>query len=78
MPLVMQADGNRFPDPVFMLMHVSVLPDLERYFLAGGRKITTWAAQLGLALVPFIEPDDTLAFLDADTMQALADLAKRH
>ncbi len=75
MPLVTQADGSVFPDPVFMLMHASVLPDLEVYFAAGGRKITTWAGKAGLALVPFTDPQDALAFMDADTVQALADLA---
>ncbi len=77
MPLVTQADGSSFPDPVFMLMHLSVLPGLDRYFAAGGRKITTWAGKAGLALVPFNAPQDALAFMDADTVQALADLAKR-
>lgn len=77
MPLVTQPDGGTFPNPVFMLMHVSVLPALEEYFAAGGRKITTWAGRVGLALVPFISPDDSLAFMDADTMQSLADLAQR-
>ena len=77
MPLVTQADGSTFPDPVFMLMRTSVLPDLDTYFDAGGRKITTWAAKAGLTLVPFNAPHDTLAFTDADTLQALVDLALR-
>jgi molybdenum cofactor guanylyltransferase len=74
MPLVTQADGSVFPDPVFMLMHASVLLGLEDYFAAGGRKITTWAGKAGLALLPV---DDALSFMDADTVQALADLARR-
>jgi molybdenum cofactor guanylyltransferase len=77
MPLVLQADGSSFPDPVFMLMHASVLPSLDRYFAAGGRKITTWAGTVGLTLVPFTEPEDVLSFMDADTVQALADLSLR-
>jgi molybdenum cofactor guanylyltransferase len=77
MPLVTQPNGSTFPDPVFMLMHVSVLPELEEYFAAGGRKITTWAGRVGLALVPFTSPDDSLSFMDADTLEALADLANR-
>jgi molybdenum cofactor guanylyltransferase len=78
MPLVTQADGSVFPDPVFMLMRRSVLPDLEAYFAAGGRKITTWAGKIGLVLLPFNSPDDARAFTDADTVQALAALAQQH
>ncbi len=75
MPLVTQLDGSVFPAPVFMLMHTSVLPDLEAYFANGGRKITTWAGKAGLALVTFNAPQDAQAFMDADTVQALDDLA---
>jgi molybdenum cofactor guanylyltransferase len=77
MPLVTQLDGSVFPDPVFMLMSTSVLPDLEAYFAGGGRKITTWAGKAGLALVPFNSPQDTQAFMDADTVQVLEELAQR-
>jgi molybdopterin-guanine dinucleotide biosynthesis protein A len=77
MPLVTQSDGSVFPDPVFMLMHTSVLSDLEAYFAAGGRKITTWAGKAGLALVPFNTPQDVEAFMDADTVQALEELSQR-
>jgi molybdenum cofactor guanylyltransferase len=77
MPLVTQTDGSVFPDPVFMLMHVCVLPDLEAYFAAGGRKITTWAGKAGLSLVAFDAPQHARAFMDADTAQALALLAQR-
>jgi molybdenum cofactor guanylyltransferase len=77
MPLVTQLDGSVFPDPVFMLMRMSVLADLDAYFAAGGRKITTWAGKAGLALVPFNTPQDTQAFMDADTVLALDELAQR-
>jgi molybdopterin-guanine dinucleotide biosynthesis protein A len=77
MPLVTQTDGSVFPHPVFMLMRASVLPDLEAYFAAGGRKITTWAGKAGLALVSFDAPQDAQAFMDADTVQALEELAQR-
>jgi molybdopterin-guanine dinucleotide biosynthesis protein A len=77
MPLVTQLDGSVFPDPVFMLMRTSVLPDLEAYFAKGGRKITTWAGKAGLALVTFNAPQDAQAFMDADTAQALNTLASR-
>jgi molybdenum cofactor guanylyltransferase len=77
MPLVTQLDGSVFPTPVFMLMSTSVLPDLEAYFAGGGRKITTWAGKAGLALVPFNTAQDAQAFIDADTVLALDDLALR-
>jgi molybdenum cofactor guanylyltransferase len=77
MPLVTQTDGSVFPDPVFMLMRVSVLPDLEAYFAGGGRKITTWAGKAGLALVTFNAPQDTQAFMDADTVLVLHSLERR-
>ena len=77
MPLVTQADGAVFPDPVFMVMRASVLPDLEAYFAAGGRKITTWAGKAGLALVAFDAPQHAAQFEDADTLAALQNLAQR-
>jgi molybdopterin-guanine dinucleotide biosynthesis protein A len=77
MPLVTQLDGSVFPDPVFMLMSTSVLPDLEAYFAGGGRKITTWAGKAGLALVTFNAPQDTQAFMDADTVLVLHSLERR-
>jgi molybdopterin-guanine dinucleotide biosynthesis protein A len=76
MPLVTQLDGSVFPDPVFMLMRASVLPNLETYFAAGGRKITTWAGKAGLALVPFNAPQDVQAFMDVDTAKALEELSQ--
>jgi molybdenum cofactor guanylyltransferase len=78
MPLATQADGSPFVEPVFMLLDCAVLPDLEAYFAAGGRKITTWAGKAGLALAPFTQPHDAAAFADADTFAALAALAAQN
>ena len=74
MPLAAQADGSTFVEPVFMLIERSVLPDLEAYFASGGRKITTWAGKMGLALAPFTQAHDARAFADADTFEALVAL----
>lgn len=78
MPLAKQVDGSTFVEPVFMLMDCAVLPDLEAYFAAGGRKITTWAGKAGLALAPFTQPQDAAAFADADTFDALAVIAAQN
>lgn len=74
MPLAAQEDAAARPDPSFMLIRREALSDLEAYFQAGGRKITTWAGKAGLALAPFTAVSDAQAFLDADTPEALARL----
>lgn len=58
--------------PVFALLPVSVLPSLQAFTDAGGRKIEAWTQQHRTAIVPFDRPsDDPLAFSNANTLAEL-------
>lgn len=60
------------PQPVFALLHTHVLPSLQAFVQAGGRKIDAWTAQHRPALCRFDLPDDDLqAFSNANTLQQL-------
>lgn len=58
--------------PVFCLCRSSVLPSLEQYLAAGGRKMETWQQSQSLALVPF--DDQPLAFSNINTPEELTRL----
>lgn len=60
--------------PVFCLLHVSLLPSLQQFLATGERKVEQWARQHRLALVHF---DDAEAFAGANTPQELAALSQR-
>lgn len=63
------------PQPVFCLLHVSLLESLVRFTQAGGRKIDAWTAQHACTLVPFDQPgDDPRAFANANTLAQLQQL----
>lgn len=55
--------------PVFMLMHVRVESDLERYVGAGGRKIETWYTALPHVMVDF--DDEPGAFANLNSLDEL-------
>ena len=68
------AEGTQV-QPVFCLMHASVMESLVRFTQAGQRKIDKWTAQHRCVEVPF---DDEAAFFNANTMQELQSLQPRH
>ena len=58
--------------PVFCLMHTSLLESLVAFTQGGGRKIDAWTAQHRVVLVPFDAPgDDPRAFCNANTLAEL-------
>lgn len=60
------------PQPVFALLHRRVLPSLQAFVAAGGRKIDVWTAQHPQALCTFDAPGDNVqAFANANTLQEL-------
>ncbi len=65
-------DGQLRPQPVFSLLRASLLPSLQRFTAAGGRKVEAWTAQQRRVLVPFDAPgDDPRAFANANTLAEL-------
>ena len=63
------------PQPVFALLHHSLLPSLQQFVTAGGRKIDAWTALHRQALCHFDGPhDDPQAFANANTLQELRQL----
>jgi molybdenum cofactor guanylyltransferase len=62
-------DGTRM-QPVFALLQRSLLPGLERFLDADGRKIDQWYAQHRLALADFSDQPD--AFTNVNTPEDLA------
>ena len=58
------------PHPVFAVARRSVLPHLDRFLGAGGRKIDAWYASLAFAEVAF--DDEAGAFLNINTPAELA------
>lgn len=57
------------PHPVFSLVVRAVLPHLEAFLAAGGRKIDAWYATLKVAEVSF--DDEAEAFRNINTLQEL-------
>ena len=57
------------PHPVFCLCRRTVLPGLESFLAAGGRKIDAWYSQLRVAEVPF--DDVPAAFSNINTLAEL-------
>lgn len=55
-------------EPVFALMKTSVLADLERFLLEGGRKVGAWQQRLNTVDVAF---EDAQAFRNFNTLQDL-------
>ena len=65
------------PQPVFALLHRSLLPSLQAFVAEGGRKIDAWTQQHPQALCCFDRPsDDPLAFANANTLAELHTLEK--
>jgi molybdenum cofactor guanylyltransferase len=66
------------PQPVFCLMHTSLLESLTRFVGQGGRKIDAWTAQHRTAHVAFDRPGDEVdAFANANTLAELQALEAR-
>ena len=60
------------PQPVFALLHHSLLPSLQAFVSEGGRKIDAWTQQHRQALCRFDRAsDDVQAFANANTLQEL-------
>ncbi len=58
--------------PVFCLLHCSMLESLVRFTRDGGRKIAAWTALHRTVLVPFDQAgDDARAFCNANTLDEL-------
>ena len=66
------------PQPVFCLLHTSLLESLVNFTQSGGRKIDAWTAQHRTVLVPFDRPGDAPdAFFNANTLAELHALESR-
>lgn len=60
------------PQPVFALLHHSLLASLQSFVEQGGSKIDAWTPQHAQALCRFDQPsDDAQAFTNANTLQEL-------
>jgi molybdopterin-guanine dinucleotide biosynthesis protein A len=70
----LEPDGPAL-QPVFCLLHTSLLESLVAFMHAGGRKIDRWTAQHRVAEVEF---DDAAAFFNANTLAELKQLEARH
>ena len=70
--LAVAHDGIRM-QPVFALLERSLLPSLERFLEADGRKIDQWYAQHRLALADF--SDQPNAFSNVNTPEDLAHMS---
>ena len=70
-------DGTWELQPVFCLMHRSLMDSLRGYLKNGGHKISPWAIQqVPLALCPFTKaPTSTDSFANVNTLQELQDLS---
>lgn len=63
------------PQPVFALLHCSLLPSLQAFVAEGGRKIDAWTQQHPQALCNFDSASDKPgAFANANTLQELKEL----
>ena len=66
------------PQPVFALLHRSLLPSLQTFVAEGGRKIDAWTAQHRQTLSRFDRPgDDPQAFTNANTLEELLALQNK-
>lgn len=71
--LAVAHDGTRM-QPVFALLQGSLLPSLERFLDAGGRKIDQWYAQHRIALADF--SDQPGAFTNVNTPEDLTRMSE--
>jgi molybdopterin-guanine dinucleotide biosynthesis protein A len=66
-------DGAMRAQPVFTLLHASLLESLMAYLQSGERKIAGWTRQHRCVELPF---DDAAAFFNANTMAELQQLQR--
>jgi molybdopterin-guanine dinucleotide biosynthesis protein A len=71
--LAVAHDGTRM-QPVFALLERTLLPSLEQFLEADGRKIDQWYARHRLALADFSDQPD--AFTNVNTPEDLARMAR--
>lgn len=70
-----EGDEDLRLQPVFSLMRARLLPDLQAFTQAGGRKVGQWIASLRHRTVAFDHPDDDpQAFYNANTLAELQSL----
>ena len=70
-----QGQWRLHSQPVFCLLHVSLLESLVRFTQHGGRKIGAWTAQHRTVMVPFDLPgDDKHAFYNVNSLTELRQL----
>ena len=69
------ASSNPELHPVFCLMKTSLLPSLDAYLRAGGRKVAGWMLQQSHAQAHFA---DQGAFMNINTPHDLQDFMSRH
>lgn len=70
-----QGQWRLHSQPVFCLLHVSLLESLVRFTQHGGRKIGAWTAQHRTVMVPFDLPgDDKHAFCNVNSLTELRQL----
>lgn len=63
------------PQPVFSLLRVNLLQNLQHFTQGGGRKIQAWAMQQRCSLVAFDHPgDDARSFFNTNTLAQLQQL----
>ncbi|MDR0934024.1 MAG: molybdenum cofactor guanylyltransferase MobA, partial [Burkholderiaceae bacterium] len=76
MAIAVTGDAPPFtPQPVFCLMKRELLPQLQAFLKAGGRKIEDWHATLKVAHAHFRDEDGT-AFYNINTPEELEKLEK--
>ena len=68
-----QEDGQMRAQPVFALLHASLLESLVAYLQGGERKIAGWTSQHRCVEVPFA---DSAAFFNANTLADLQQLQR--
>jgi molybdopterin-guanine dinucleotide biosynthesis protein A len=69
--LVMAHDGKQL-QPLFMLIHKSLLSSILKYLQSGQRKLTTWCKQQHHTIIDF--SDKPQAFVNVNTIQELSKL----
>jgi len=69
-----RADGRLFPQPVFCLLHRSLLERLRSFIVSGERKTGAWARTQRSAPVIF---EDEAAFANINTLEELGQLEPR-
>lgn len=73
-PLVLFRDATRL-QPLFGLYHCSLLADLRRYFVSGGRKLVSWCEEQSPQILDWAE--NPSGFTNINTLQELTALESK-